>query len=122
MSDHSSRPNAVFIVAANVGWGEIGCHGGHPDALVWTKGPFLLRDEPVAADDLDERRPARRDDLKRPGDHPTVIRGRMGGATTEAAAGGDDGELLRAPYRTPVDATVVPASTLTGSAASSEGP
>jgi hypothetical protein len=75
------------------------------DVLVWTKGPFLFRNELVAADGLDEQRPARTDEVKRLGDHPTVIQVRTGGATVEVAAHGDDAELLLGPYRTPADAT-----------------
>jgi hypothetical protein len=56
------------------------------DILVWTKGPFLFRNELVPADALDEQRPARPDEVKRLGDHPTVIRVRAGKATVEVAA------------------------------------
>ena len=38
--------------------------------LVWTKGPFLFRNELVPTDRLDEQRPARPDEVKRLGDHP----------------------------------------------------
>jgi hypothetical protein len=44
------------------------------DILVWTKGPFLFRNELVPTDSLDELRPARNDEVKRLGDHPGVIR------------------------------------------------
>jgi hypothetical protein len=57
------------------------------DILVWTKGPFLFRNELVAADDLQERRPAL-----------PVIRVRTGSATIEVAAAGRDAELLLGPY------------------------
>ena len=73
------------------------------DIVVWTKGPFLFRNELVAADGLDEQRPAQPDEVKRLGDHPTVIRVRAGGATVAVAAHGDDGELLIGPYRTAGD-------------------
>jgi hypothetical protein len=44
------------------------------DVLVWTKAPFLFRNELVVADGLDQQRPARPDEVKRLGDHPVVIR------------------------------------------------
>jgi hypothetical protein len=75
------------------------------DVLVWTKGPFLLRNELVPADGLAEQRPARPDEVKRLGDHPGVIRVRADGATVEVAANAEDTELLLGPYRTPADAT-----------------
>jgi hypothetical protein len=90
------------------------------DVLVWTKGPFLFRNELVAADGLDEQRPARPDEVKRLGEHPTVIGVRMGTATVEVAAHRDDAELLLGPYRTPAGATVDAAPTPTAAAASRE--
>jgi hypothetical protein len=68
------------------------------DIFVWTKGPFLFRNELVAADGLDEQRPARPDEVKRLGDHPTLIQVRAGGATVEIAATDEDVELLHGPY------------------------
>ena len=53
------------------------------DILVWTKAPFLFRNELVATDSLGEQRPARTDEVKRLGDHPGVIR-----VTAEVAAAG----------------------------------
>jgi hypothetical protein len=75
------------------------------DILVWTKGPFLLRNELVPADGLEEQHPARTDEVKRLGDHPTVIRVAADGATVEVAAHGSDLEPLLGPYRNPADAT-----------------
>jgi hypothetical protein len=76
------------------------------DVLVWTKAPFLFRNELVAADGLDERRPAVPDEVKRLGDHPVVVRLRSGGATVEVAAHDDESELLLGPYGVPVHAAV----------------
>ena len=90
------------------------------DVLVWTKGPFLFRNEVVPADRLDEQRPAGTDEVKRLGEHPTVIRVRTGTATVEVAAHGEDAELLLGPYRTPACATVGAASTPIVVAASGE--
>jgi hypothetical protein len=74
------------------------------DVLVWTKAPFLFRNELVPTDSLDEQRPARADEVKRLGDHPTVIRVTAAGATVEVAARAEDTELLLGPYRKPADA------------------
>jgi len=64
------------------------------DVLVWTKGPFLFRNELVPTDGVDEERPARPGEVKRLGDHPVVARLKAGEATVEVAAGGDDRALL----------------------------
>jgi len=69
------------------------------DVLVWTKAPFLFRNELVPTDRLDEQRPARTDEVRRLGDHPVVIRVPADGATVEVAAKVEDTELLRGPYR-----------------------
>jgi hypothetical protein len=53
----------------------------------------------VPTDTLDERRPARPDEVKRLGDHPGVIRVTADGATVEVAAKVEDSELLLGPYR-----------------------
>ena len=68
------------------------------DVLVWTKGPFLFRNELVAADGLDGQRRAEPDEIKRL-DEPTVVRVKAGAATVEVAAESDDVELLLGPYR-----------------------
>jgi len=67
--------------------------------LVWTKAPFLFRNELVPTDSLDEERPARTDDAKRLGDHPGVIRVTADGATVEVAVKAEDTELLLGLYR-----------------------
>ena len=68
------------------------------DILVWTKAPFMFRNELVPTDRLDEQRPARTDEVKRLGDHPGVIRVLADGATVEVAAKAEDTELLLGPY------------------------
>jgi hypothetical protein len=75
------------------------------DVLVWTKAPFLFRNELVPSDRLDEQRPARTDEVKRLGDHPVVIGLTAGGATVEVAAKAEDTELLLGPYPEPVGTT-----------------
>ena len=67
------------------------------DVLVWTKGPFLFRNELVAADSLDGPRRAEPNEVKRL-DEPVVVRVRDGAATVEVAAQSDDAELLIGPY------------------------
>src|SRR3954451_1499722 len=81
------------------------------DVLVWTKAPFLFRNELVAADRLDQQRPAVPDEVKRLGEHPVVVRLRIGGATIEVAAHDDARELLLGPSGTPVRAAVKPEPT-----------
>jgi hypothetical protein len=55
------------------------------DVLVWTKGPFLFRNEVLATDGLGEQRPAHAGEVKRLGDHPTVVQVKVGTATAEIA-------------------------------------
>jgi hypothetical protein len=109
----TKQPGA-FRGAIRVAGGEIdglrpkwGRGYGHwvRDILVWTKGPFLFRNELVPTDSLDELRPARNDEVKRLGDHPGVIRVTADGATVEVAAKAEDTELLLGPYREPAAAT-----------------
>ena len=75
------------------------------EVLVWTKAPFLFRNELVPTDSLDEQRPARTGEVKRLGDHPGVIRVTADGATVEVAAKAEDTGLLPGPYRESADAT-----------------
>ena len=75
------------------------------DVLVWTKAPFLFRNELVPTDRLDEQRAARTDEVKRLGDHPGVIRVTADGATVEVAAKAEDAELLLGPSPEPVAIT-----------------
>ena len=77
------------------------------DVLVWTKAPLLFRNEILPTDGVEEQRPARADEVKRLGDHPVVVRIRIGRATVEVATGDEDAELARGPYTEP--ATQAPA-------------
>jgi hypothetical protein len=72
------------------------------DVLVWTRGPFLFRNELVPADGLDGQPRADHDNIKRL-DHPFVGRVKAGAATVEVAAESDDVELLLGPYRPPAE-------------------
>src|SRR3954449_7913691 len=76
------------------------------DVLVWTKAPFLFRNELVAADGLDQQRPAVPDEVKRLGDHPIIVQLRAGGATVVIAARDAESELLLGPYGKHMDAAV----------------
>jgi hypothetical protein len=102
------RQPGAFRCAIRVANGEVaglrpkwGRGYGHwvRDVLVWTKGPFLFRNELVAADDLQEHRPALPGEVKRLGDDPAVICVRAGSAAIEVAAHSHDAELLVGPYR-----------------------
>jgi hypothetical protein len=73
------------------------------DVLVWTKAPFLFRNELLPADGVAEQRPAHPNEVKHVGDHPVVIRLNMGRAAIEVATDGGHHELLLGPYRTSDD-------------------
>src|SRR4051794_3945155 len=84
------------------------------DVLVWTKAPFLFRNELVPADGLDQQRSAVPDEVKRLGEHPVVLGLRIGGATVEIAAHDDDSELLLGPYGEPIGSGVAAGPTPVG--------
>jgi hypothetical protein len=68
------------------------------DVLIWTKAPFLFRNEVLAADGLDELRHAASDEVKRLGDDPVVVRIRIGSAEVELAAHESDAKLALGPF------------------------
>jgi Protein of unknown function (DUF2550) len=68
------------------------------DVLVWTKAPFLVRNELVPVAALAGERSATPGELKRLGDDPVVIDLTTGTATVEVAAAREDRDLLRGPY------------------------
>jgi Protein of unknown function (DUF2550) len=68
------------------------------DVLVWTKAPFFFRNELVAADGMDQQRPAGPDEVKRLGDHPVIVQLTTGGAALEVAAHDADSARLPGPY------------------------
>src|SRR4051794_10563095 len=74
------------------------------DVLVWTKAPFFFRNELVAVDGLDQRRPADPGEVKRLGDDPVVVQLRAGSGTVEVAGHDGESEQLLGPYHQPVDA------------------
>jgi hypothetical protein len=83
--------------------GAVATGTGYATSSVWTKAPFLFRNDLVPTDSLDEQRPARTDEVKRLGDNPVVIRVTAGGATVEVAAKAEDTELMPGPYRKPAE-------------------
>jgi hypothetical protein len=64
------------------------------DVLVWTKAPFLLRNELLPADEVGEQRTAAPGEVKRLGDNPIVMRLKVCGATVEVATKAEDGAPL----------------------------
>ena len=68
------------------------------DVLVWTKAPFLFRNELVPVDGLASERSAASEHLRRLGDNPVVVGLTTGASTVEVAGRGEDRGLLRGPY------------------------
>jgi hypothetical protein len=62
---------------------------------VWTKGPFLYRNEVLPADGVAKQQPDASGEVKRLGDHPTVTRLQVGGAGVEIATHAEDGPRPR---------------------------
>ena len=102
-----ARQPGAFRGAIRVASGEVGGLGPRwrrgygrwvRDVLVWTKAPFLFRNELVAIESLDGKRPARPDEIKRLGHHPVVARLLTRDAAVDLAARDEDGELLRGPF------------------------
>ena len=80
------------------------------DVFVWSKAPFLFRNEVLAADALVDRRQAAADEVAKLGDHAVVVQVQVGAATVEVAARAEDVALLVGPYRTaPADVGPDPA-------------
>jgi Protein of unknown function (DUF2550) len=68
------------------------------DILVWTKGPFLFRNELLPADGVEGSRTAADGEVKRLGDNPIVMRVKVGSATVEVATPAEEGAPL-GPFR-----------------------
>jgi hypothetical protein len=69
------------------------------NVLVWTKAPFLFRNEVLRTDGLEQGPSGRPLAVKRLGEQPVVVRVKMGVATAEVAARDDDRERVLGPYR-----------------------
>jgi Protein of unknown function (DUF2550) len=100
------RPG-VFAGAIRVASGEHDGFGskwrrgyGHwvRDVFVWTKKPFLFRNELVAIDRLEGVRAAREGEIKRMGDEPAVIELVVNDAVIQIAAHGKDRDLVLGPH------------------------
>ena len=117
-------PGVVRIVDGEISGLDPTWHRGYGrwvrDVFIWTKAPFLFRNELLAADGLDGQRPGRSDEVKHLGDHPVVIRVRAGDATVEIAAAAEDSQPLLGPYGHIGAAT--PAAAPAGGAANGERP
>jgi hypothetical protein len=68
------------------------------DVFVWTKKPFLFRNELVAIDGLQAKRAAHDGEIKRMGDSPAVIELVADGAVIQIAVHGKDQQLVLGPY------------------------
>jgi hypothetical protein len=68
------------------------------DVFVWTKAPFLLRNELLAVDGLADQHTAAPGEIKHLGDNPTVVRLKLRDASVEVATS-DDTERLLGPFR-----------------------
>jgi hypothetical protein len=64
------------------------------DVLVWTKAPFLFRNVLLPTDGVERQRTAAPDEVKRLGDHPTVMRLKVGSAIVDVATRAEDAERL----------------------------
>jgi hypothetical protein len=69
------------------------------DVFVWTKGPFLYRNELLPADGIEEQRPAASGEVRRLGDDPTVTRLKVADAAVELATKAEDAERPLGPFR-----------------------
>lgn len=69
------------------------------DVLVWTKAPFLFRNELVAIDAVGERRTAAPGEVKRVGTDPAIVVMNAGSSTLEIAAGSDEMERVFGPFQ-----------------------
>jgi hypothetical protein len=68
------------------------------DVLVWTKAPFLFRNELVPADGLNGQRPARPGEVKRLGDDPIVVTLAAGSSRIEVAVRVEDRGRALTPF------------------------
>jgi hypothetical protein len=68
------------------------------DVLVWSKGPFLYRDELVPVFGASGERLANEGEVKRLGDRPVVIELALGDAKLEVAAKAENRALVVGPF------------------------
>ena len=72
------------------------------NVLVWSKAPFMFRNELIPVDHLVAERRAHAGEIKRLGDTPIIVEFVSGAATIEIAARPEDGTLAKGPLATPV--------------------
>jgi Protein of unknown function (DUF2550) len=68
------------------------------DVFVWTKSPFLFRNELVATDRLAAVRAAEDGEIKRMGDDPVVLELAAGDVVIQVATRGEDRDAALGPY------------------------
>ncbi len=68
------------------------------DVFVWSKAPFMFRNELVAMDRVLEERPAHAGEVKRLGDDPVVLAFASDAAKLEVAARAEDRERASGPF------------------------
>ena len=101
------RQDGEFVGAVRVSNGEV--HGFKPkwkrgsgrwvsNVLVWSKGPFLFRDELVPVDRLSSERRAHAGEVRRLGDEPIVTVFTAGDAVFEVAAGAEHRDSVSGPF------------------------
>ena len=101
------RQAGEFVGAARVSSGEV--HGLKPkwkrgsgrwvrNVLVWSKGPFLFRDELVPVDGLSNERRAHAGEVKRLGDEPIVTAFMSGDAAIEVAVSPGHRDSVTGPF------------------------
>lgn len=70
------------------------------DILVWSKAPFMYRNELIPVDRLCGEHPAQAEGVKRLGDKPVVVEFATGAARIEVAAKAGHRDLVTGPLRT----------------------
>lgn len=71
------------------------------DVLVWSKAPFMFRQELIPVDHLSGERRARAGEAKRLGDAPIIVTLACADATLEVAARAEDRAVVTGPMRVP---------------------
>ena len=70
------------------------------DVLVWSKAPFLFRDQPVAIDRRLDEQSVHAGEVKKLGDDPVVIEFASGDARIDVAAKAEHRSLVTGPFAT----------------------
>ncbi len=67
------------------------------DVIVWSKAPFLYRDEVLPVERVSGERAAGAGEVKRLGDNPVVVEFEVDGAKIEVAAQQEQSDLVKGP-------------------------